>query len=442
MRRPYKTLCWVDQVDADIPRAKATRLSFERAYNATSRADQTTVRRANLGVVLQQIAAGEPRSRARVAAETGLTRGTVSSLVGELIELDLLRETTEDVRSGRVGRPAQTLELDDRVVAIGLEVNVDYLAVCVEDLKGTIRYEKRVHTDNRRSSPSHVLSRLARMAEKALAVIRASDLVPAGAAVALPGLVEAQTGTLLRAPNLGWSELRVADELALRLPELPVHADNEANLAALAEHWQGAARDLENFVCVFGEVGVGGGIFINGELFRGAHGYGGEFGHITVDPDGPLCKCGSTGCLETYVGLEAIARHAGIAVSAGGRTRSVTRELVRRAENGDPAVLQCLADVGRYLGIGLASAVNLFDVGVVVLGGCFGPLAPWLAEDVSKVIRERVLSSTWSGCEVRASEFGEGAPVRGAAAMTLLSVLAEPWLVAERVGGSRERVSS
>ena len=416
-------------------------MSFERAHNATSRSDQTTVRRANLGVVLQQIAGGEPRSRARVAAETGLTRGTVSSLVGELIELDLLRETTDDIRSGRVGRPGQTLELGDRIVAIGLEVNVDYLAVCVEDLTGTIRYERRVHTDNRRSLPGPVLSRLARMAEKALAAIEAENLVPVGAAVALPGLVEAQTGTLLRAPNLGWSEIPVADQIAARLPDLPVRADNEANLAALAEHWQGAARDLDNFVYVFGEVGVGGGIFVDGELFRGAHGYGGEFGHITVDPEGPLCKCGSTGCLETYVGQEALARRAGIPVGAGGRTRNLTRELVRRAGEGDPAVIGSLAEAGRYLGIGLASAVNLFDVGVVVLGGCFGPLAPWLVNDVGKVLGERVLSSAWSGCEVRASEFGEGAPVRGAAALTLISVLAEPWRVTERPGALSEVIS-
>jgi predicted NBD/HSP70 family sugar kinase len=416
-------------------------MSFERAQGATSRADQTTVRRANLGVVLQQIAGGEPRSRARVAADTGLTRGTVSSLVGELIELDLLRETREDERSGRVGRPAHTLELGDRVVAVGLEVNVDYLAVCVEDLTGTVRYERRVHTDNRRSSPGPVLSRLARMADQALAAIEEENLVPAGVGVALPGLVEAQTGTLLRAPNLGWSEISVADELSARLPHLPVRADNEANLAALAEHWQGVARDLENFVCVFGEVGVGGGIFVDGELFRGAHGFGGEFGHLTVDPDGPPCKCGSNGCLETFVGQEAIALRAGIPVGSGGRTHSVTKELVRRAGEGDADVLRSLSEAGRYLGIGLASAVNMFDVDVVVLGGCFGPLAPWLADDVRTVLVERVLSSAWSGCEVRASEFGEGAAVRGAAAMTLMSVLAEPWIVAERPSVPREKVS-
>ncbi len=416
-------------------------MSFERAHNATSRADQTTVRRANLGVVLQQIAGGEPRSRARVAAETGLTRGTVSSLVGELIDLDLLRETGEDERSGRVGRPAHTLELGDRIVSIGLEVNVDYLAVCVEDLTGAVRYERRLYSDNRRSSPGPVLDRLGDMARQALEAIDVESLLPAGVGVALPGLVEAQTGMLLRAPNLGWSEIPVAEELTARIGRVPVRVENESNLAAVGEHWQGAARGLDNFICVFGEVGVGAGIFIDGELFRGAHGYGGEFGHITVDSSGPLCGCGATGCLETFVGQEAIAERAGIPADAGGRTRSITEELVRRAGERDPAVLQSLAEAGRHLGVGLASAVNLFDVDAVVLGGCFGPLAPWLVDDVRSVLANRVLSSAWSGCEVRASEFGEDAAVRGAAALTLMSVLAEPWIVAERTGALREAVS-
>ncbi len=415
-------------------------MSFERAQNASSRADQTTVRRANLGIVLQQIATGEPRSRARVAAETGLTRGTVSSLVGELIELDLLRESDGDSRSGRVGRPGQALELADRVVAIGLEVNVDYLAVCVEDLTGTVRHEQREHADNRGSSHGPVLERLARMATQALAEAEAQGLLPVGAVVAVPGLVEEKSGRLLRAPNLGWTGISLVDELAAYLPDLPVRADNEASLAALAEHWQGVARGVDDFVCVFGEVGVGGGIFVGGKLFRGAHGYGAELGHLPVDPAGPPCKCGARGCLETFAGQEAIARRAGLALGEGG-ARNLTDELIRRAGSGDEAVLRSLSEAGRYLGIGLASAVNLFDVDVVVLGGCFGPLAPWLLSDVQAVLDVRVLSTTWSRCEVRVSEFGEGAAVRGAAALTLMSVLAEPWLVAELPALRREGVS-
>ena len=248
------------------------------------------------------------------------------------------------------------------------------------------------------------------MAEQALDAAAADDLVPVGVAVALPGVVEEQTGTLLRAPNLGWSEIAVADEIAARLPGLPVHADNEANLAALAEHWQGVARDLDDFICVFGEVGVGGGIFVGGELFRGAHGYGGEFGHVTVDPDGPLCNCGATGCLETFAGQEAIARRAGISVGTGGRTRNLTRELVQRAEKGDPAVLASLAETGRYLGIGARLGRQPLRRRRRRARGCFGPLFPWLADDVRRMLDERVLSAAWSGCEIRRPSSAKGPP--------------------------------
>ena len=286
-------------------------MSFERARSATTRADQTTVRRANLGVVLQHVARGGPRSRARIAAETGLTRGTVSSLVTELIDLELVRETGEDERPGGVGRPAQTLELHDRIVAVGLEVNVDYLAVCVEDLGGTVRHERRVYTDNRGSAPGPVLDRLAQAANDALGAVSEQGLRTAGVSLAVPGLVEVASRTIVFAPNLGWADVAVGDELARRLGVV-VEVENEANLAALAEHWSGAARELDNFLCVFGEVGVGGGIIVDGELYRGAHGFGGEFGHLVVDRDGLPCACGGRGCLETIVGQEAIARAGGI----------------------------------------------------------------------------------------------------------------------------------
>ena len=407
-------------------------MTFDRTHPATARADQTTVRRANLGVVLRHVAGVGPCSRARVAAETGLTRGTVSSLVAELIELGLLRETGEDESPGRVGRPAQTLELAGEVVAVGLELNVDYLAVSLEDLTGRVRYERRVFVDNRLSASGPVLDRLARMARRALAAAEQQGLLPVGVAVAAPGLVEVASGTLLRAPNLGWTRLALADELRRRLPGLPVRVENESNLAALAEHWQGSARGLKSFICVFGEIGVGGGIYVDGELYRGSHGFGGELGHVTVEPEGAPCACGSRGCLETVVGQEAIARRCGVAIVGNGRMQSVTDELVRRAEAGDAAVLGTLDGVGSTLGIALASAVNLFDLDAVVLGGCFGPLSPWLVESVRRSLRDRVLSAEWSACEVRASALGELAAVRGAAALILRDVLAAPWSVAER----------
>ena len=128
--------------------------------------------------------------------------------------------------------------------------------------------------------------------------------------------IAAVSGTVVLAPNMGWVDLPVATELEARLG-LPVVVENEANLAALAEQWTGAAVGIDDFVCVFGEVGVGGGIVLGGRLFRGTHGFGGEFGHISVDPEGRACACGSRGCVETFVGQESIARAAGISPVAG-----------------------------------------------------------------------------------------------------------------------------
>lgn len=410
-------------------------MTFER--RAVRPADQTTVRRANLGVVLRQVAAGGAQSRARIAAETGLTRGTVSSLVGELIELELLRETGESAAPRGIGRPGVPLEIADVVVGVGLEVNVDYVAVSVEDMTGAVRYERRSYRDNRRSAPGPVLDRLGRAARAALDAAARDGLRPVGISVAVPGLVEEASGTIVLAPNLDWRELPVAAELEARVG-LPVHVENEANLAALAEHWTGAAVGIDDFVCVFGEVGVGGGIVLGGRLFRGSHGFGGEFGHVSVDPAGAACACGSRGCVETLVGQEAIARAAGVPPMVG-RTRSLTDELVRRAETGSQKVVGALGDAGRALGVALASTFNLFDVQAVVLGGCFGPLSPWLADEVRSTLEQRSLAARSGSFAVLPSAFGDGAAVRGAAALSLHRVLDAPWTVraAPRRGGIR-----
>ena len=390
-------------------------------------ADQTTVRRANLGVVLRHVASTGSRSRAQIAAETGLTRGTVSSLVAELIELELLRETGETTSHRGVGRPGVALELADVVVGVGLEVNVDYVAVSVEDMTGAVRYERRSYRENRGSAPHPVLDRLGEAARTALDAAQAEGLRPVGISVAVPGLVEEASGTVVFAPNLGWEDVPVSSELEDRLG-IPVHVENESNLAALAEHWTGAAVGIDDFVCVFGEVGVGGGVVLGGRLFRGAHGFGGEFGHVSVDPEGQRCACGSRGCVETLVGQESIARAAGISPMTG-LSRGLTDELVRRAGEGSPNVVRALSDAGRWLGIALASTFNVLDLQAVVLGGCFGPLAPWLVDDVRRTLEERSLAARSGSFDVLPSAFGDGAAVRGAAALSLRHVLDAPWAV-------------
>ena len=397
---------------------------------ATGLANQRAVRRHNLGVVLRHVSEHGPRSRATIALETGLNKTTVSSLVTELIGLDLLVERGLEQR-GTVGRPGQVVELSGSgVVALGLEINVDYLAVRALDLTGAERHRALDVRDNRRVEVSAVLDRLAALATAALDVVQGAGLRPVGATVALPGLIDASSGALLVAPNLGWTDVPVVDGLRERLsgPPFPVAADNEANLAALAELWEGTARGLSDVLYVSGEIGVGAGIIVRGELFRGSQGFGGEFGHMTIDPNGRPCACGSRGCLETIVGLEALLERAGLEPAAATTTGSgqPVSELAARARMGDEQALAALREAGRWLGLGIASAANLLNFQAVVLGGFFAQLATWLAAPIAHELEAHVLASRWSVPRLLPSTLGPEAAVRGAAASSLRRVLSDP----------------
>ena len=385
-------------------------------------ANQRSVRRHNLGVVLRHVAEHGARSRAAIALETGLNKTTVSSLVGELLEFGLVRETEAELR-GTVGRPALPVELGGRrVVGLGLELGVDFLAVRAADLAGHERHRAHVAVDNRGRAAGDVLGELGDLAAAALSALAERDLVTAGAVVALPGLVDS-TGRLLVAPNLGWTGVAVSERLGG--PPFPLSAENEANLAALAELWEGAGRRFRDFIYVSGELGVGAGIIVGGELFRGAHGFGGELGHTTVDPEGEVCACGNRGCLETRVALGALLRAAGLEPGAG------VARLAERAEAGDERALSVLGEAGHWLGMGVASAANLLNPRGIVVGGYFATLAPWLLPGLEEELTARVLSSEWDATGVVISELGAEAAVRGASGFALRRVFADPEIVAE-----------
>ncbi len=246
-------------------------------------AGQQTVRRHNLGLVLEQIATGHGRSRAQLAHATGLTRTTVSALVDELVATRLVSELAPD--RGSRGRPAAPLVLNPNGPAgLGIEINVDYISACVVDLTGAVRSRRTTITDNRLGTPRAGLQRALRLAEQVRADV---DLPVAGVTLALPGLVD-DDGVLRRAPNLPrWEGIDAAPVLGEAL-RLPVGVDNEANLAALAELWFGDG--LPDFMLVSGEVGVGAGVVLGGRLFRGTRGLAGELGHVVVDPSGTAVR--------------------------------------------------------------------------------------------------------------------------------------------------------
>ncbi|MFI6053174.1 ROK family protein [Streptomyces violascens] len=394
------------------------------------KADKDTVRRHNLSLVLRAVHDESALSRAGAAARTGLTRAAVSSLADQLIRGGFLTESGKSF-SGQAGRPGTMLTpARTGAAGAGVEVNVDYVSVCVVDLAGTDRVRLTEHFDNRGEPAADVLARAARIAARALDSAAEQGIHPVGVELALPGLVS--QGAVRQAPNLGWNQVEAeemfSDALLSMRPNsraLLVSSDNEANLAALAELWFGGPDGrVDHFLYLTGEIGVGGALVVGGELLRGAHGFAGEIGHVVVDPDGPECRCGSRGCLEQYAGQLALLRSAGLDENAG--MPGVT-ELGRRARAGDESALGALADAGRTLGVVLSGAVNLFDPDAVVLGGIYRALMPWLAPAAERELTRRTVSGLWpphSG-RLRASSLA-GDAARGAAARIVRRVLADP----------------
>jgi predicted NBD/HSP70 family sugar kinase len=400
------------------------------------KAGKATVRRHNLSLVLRAVHDAGEATRAGIATHVGLTRAAVSSLVEQLLEYGFVTEGGK-TSSGQVGRPGTVLKVSRTGPAgLGVEINIDYIAVCVVDLAGTDRVRLVEHGDNRGLPPSGVLARAARLAARALASAAEQDLHPVGVHVALPGLVTG--GTVRQAPNLGWRRVAVEGLFAQALTglrpahrALPVSSDNEANAAALAELWFGAGTEgVRSFLYLTGEIGVGGALVLKGELLRGEHGFAGEIGHTVVDPDGPTCRCGARGCLEQYAGQAALLRAAGLDDDAG---VPGVAELARRARHGDATALSAIEGAGGRLGAVVSGAVNLFDPDAVMLGGAYRELMPWLAPAVERELALRVVSGLWRGDGTRlraASPLGDA--VRGAAGVVVREVLADPAAHAER----------
>ncbi len=394
----------------------------------TTPARQSSLREHNLALVLGRVAAAEGLSRARVAAATGLTKATVSSLVDTLIEAGLVAEAGLDA-GPRVGRPAAALALSPSgPVAVGVEVNVDEVRACAVDLAGAVLIRERVLGDLRGLPVPAVLDRAAGVLRRVTAEATAGGRRLAGVGVAVPGLVEAGAADVRVAPNLGWREVSVLPELR-RLAALddgvPLRLDNEANLAALAELWRGGHRDgagrpIDTFVHVSGDVGVGAGLVVHGELLRGRHGFAGELGHVPVPGSEAPCACGARGCLEQVAGQEAIVRAAGLPPGAD------VEVVVAAAAAGQPAALEAAASAGTALGVVLAGVLNLLDVDVVVLGGGYARLAPWLAPAVTRELRARVLAVGAREVTVLPGRLGADAAVLGAADSVVRAVIADP----------------
>ena len=292
------------------------------------------VRRQNLSALLREVHVHGALSRSELGTRTGLNRSTIGSLVSELASRDLVQESPPVERPGP-GRPSPLVSpIPDRPVVLAVDVATDSLAVALIGIGGAIVSAARIDRQRGLRSPQSEVTALARLAAPFISSPEArASIVAVG--VAVPGTVRRDDGYVHLAPNLGWHDVPIPDLIHDELQlDVPVVVGNDANLAALAEHTRGAGVGHDDFICLWGEAGIGAGIITGGQQLHGSVGYAGEVGHMTVNPQGLACHCGSRGCLETEVGEDALIRQAAHVPWDG--TRADIDELIDAAERGVP----------------------------------------------------------------------------------------------------------
>lgn len=382
-----------------------------------------TVRRANLSAIVRELHTHGPLSRSVLVIRTGLTRSAIRSLIGELVDTGLVSEERA-APLGTPGRPSPLVRLKpDGAVVLAMEIAVDSLAVGIVGLDGTVLELIRVDRPRGHSAVDEVVGDLVELASAAQARRPADDAL-VGVGVAVVGVVRRTDGLVAMAPNLGWLDVPLGERLSRALAvAVPISIANEADLGALAEHRRGAAVGMDDMLFLSGEVGVGGGLIVDGQPFTGAAGFGGEVGHIPVNPTGARCRCGSFGCWETEIGEEVLLELAGHPRSGG---RSEVDAVVREATAGSVTALAALDHVGRWLGLGLAGLVNVLNPRLIVLGGRFGRIHPFVVRSLEEELDRRALAAPRSMVRVVATRLGVNAPLLGAAELAFEPLLADP----------------
>ena len=376
------------------------------------------VRRQNLAALVRILHLDGPSTRSELAAVTGLNRSTVGALSTELARLDVVSEGHG--ASAGVGRPSILVTpSSNRVVTLAVDIRVGAVVVALVGLGGAVLHRRQSSfSPTSTLLPSRVVDRAARLCRALLAEHEGPCV---GIGVGVPGLVHNDEDAIREAPNLGWVDVPLGAMLRARLDsDIPIRVSNDADLGALAEHTRGAARGYLHAVYLAGQVGVGGGVIIDGRLLTGSSGYGGEVGHMQVNPRGRDCRCGGRGCWETEVGEDAL-------LAAAGRDHQGlgADDVVRLAAAGDTDARRAVAQVTRWLAIGVANLVNAFSPEVVVFGGALRALLPSASGPIARAVAGSLVGRH-QPVRLAAPDLGGDSTLIGASELAFEPLLTDP----------------
>ncbi len=361
----------------------------------------------------------------------------VADLVADLSARGLLREDTPD-HSGMPGRPSPVVQIvEDSIAVLAAEVAVDSLSVALVGLGGQLRDVVRIPHSPGRLKADETVSDLTLLANQMLARAPRGCAL-AGVGVAFYGVVRRSDGFVHHSHNLGWRDVPLGMLLQQSLGlSVPVTVANDADLGALAEHTRGAGRGVSDMVYLSSEIGIGGGIIANGRPVAGAAGVAGEVGHLPVNAGGMLCYCGATGCWETEAGETALLRLAGR--ESRSPCHDCVAEVLADAASGEPTARAAVETIGRWLGIGLAILVNIFNPERIVLGGFFCELYPLVAAIIHEQVQERAFPPARDLVSIVPATLGPDTTLLGAAELAFEPILADPTLVPSRKAAAAAR---
>jgi predicted NBD/HSP70 family sugar kinase len=381
------------------------------------------IRQHNLSLVLSHVHRDGALTRAELTQRLHLSRSTVGALVGDLVHLGLVEEV---VPSGgaRVGRPSHLVApYAQGPYAVGVDIDVAHVTVAAVGLGGVISARLLIPTGPEPSRPDG----LVRLIAEALPQLHDEVGGPGrvcGLGVSVPGTVDLMTGRIGVAPNLGWEDVPFGAMLEDAVPAgVPVVIGNDADLAVLAEHQRGNARDCDDVVFLMGRIGVGAGIIIGGVPVRGRDGHAGEIGHNVIDPSGPLCHCGKRGCIESYLGENALLE---LARRPLPRTDVKVAELFKDARAGDELAVKAIESAAEPLGRAIANLLNTLNPERVLLGGSVGEVLELARPQVESSVERYTFGVASPGVSLALPAFGADSALLGAAEVAFTALLADP----------------
>jgi predicted NBD/HSP70 family sugar kinase len=382
-----------------------------------------TARRTNRAIVLEHIHRHGELARADLTQLLGLNRSTIASVIADLVSLGLVSERVP-ARGEGVGRPSHLVgPRSDGPYVIAVEIDADHVTTSAVSLGGEV-LSRDDHDLRPQDTGSIAVADRIRADAASIEQAVPSGAFLVGVGVSLPGTVRSGDEVVVQAPNLGWRDEPFHELLASRFPPgLPIRLANDADVGAMAEHLRGAASGASDAIYLIGKIGVGAGMIVGGQALTGAGGLAGEVGHMVLDPAGPVCRCGSNGCMEALVGEAALLRASGWLRPP---TRHAVAQVLEAARLGEPAARAGIAQVGSALGLAIANLVNLLNPEVVILGGSLAPILELGATSIEAQLDRHAMAGQRQMVTLRTPDLGDDSSLIGAAELAFRPLLADP----------------